>query len=389
MFPLFNLFSLFLLKLNYFFSLSFIYSYSSVSNLSLPTPFSQASSLSYQFPLFSHLCIGLGDENRDPLIIMGLRAPTSHYIPGTYSTLHYTTLHYTTLHCTALHCALSFSSFSTFSLSIHSRILLFSLLSHSTSFLVCLPSFLFFSTLIPLFPLLSFPSIFFPVHYSLSSFPTVTTPGIKPFTLITSHHITSHHITSHYTTTPLTTPYHTTLHHSPHHTTLHHSSHHTPPLTTHHTTPHSTTHHSTITGQAHGVCGTRASDPPRPPQARSRPPKPIPGTMCVILCHIMWCSVLVCDIILRLYQVPCSVILRLCQVGNNAALYYVKFSMCCRSVLYWVESVRGTLYSLVLLFVSLWIVLHSFCLFACSFIRLFLLHLITHLRPLTLTFTSY
>ena len=237
MFPLFNLFSLFLLKLNYFFSLSFIYSYSSVSNLSLPTPFSQASSLSYQFPLFSHLCIGLGDENRDPLIIMGLRAPTSHYIPGTYSTLHYTTLHYTTLHCTALHCALSFSSFSTFSLSIHSRILLFSLLSHSTSFLVCLPSFLFFSTLIPLFPLLSFPSIFFPVHYSLSSFPTVTTPGIKPFTLITSHHITSHHITLHHYTTHHTIPHHTTPLTTPHHTT---------PLITPHSTTHHSSHHTTL-----------------------------------------------------------------------------------------------------------------------------------------------
>jgi hypothetical protein len=34
--------------------------------------------------------------------------------------------------------------------------------------------------------------------------------------------------------------------------------------------------------------------------------------------------------------------------------------MCCRSVLYWVESEPGTAYSLALFFVSLWIVIHLF-----------------------------
>ena len=39
--------------------------------------------------------VGFSDENRNPLIVMGLRTLTRHHIPGTYTTLHYTTLHYT------------------------------------------------------------------------------------------------------------------------------------------------------------------------------------------------------------------------------------------------------------------------------------------------------
>ena len=57
------------------------------------TSFSSFISLS---PLLPYR-VGLSNENRNPLIVMGLRTLTRYHIPGTYTTLHYTTLHYTTL----------------------------------------------------------------------------------------------------------------------------------------------------------------------------------------------------------------------------------------------------------------------------------------------------